>query len=275
MSRTLARQLRAIVQLATAPQSAPRAAMTRARLIDLLQQDGTVTIQAKGQELRLLASRGPHFAAAAAQFRAEEPEMLAWIDSFQGGDVFWDIGAAVGMFSMYAALTPGVQVCAFEPKATSLAVLVEHLALNGMGDRVLPLPVAFSDRSGLTRLELATLAPGSGGNSVAGVPDQFGHSHSIFSQATLAYRIDDFRRDFAMPAPTHIKIDVDGAEALILRGAPETLPLVASLMIEVEGLNAAEAATRIEAPLAASGLREVMTVRGAGSGRNRLYRRGG
>ena len=60
-------------------------------------------------------------------------------------------------------------------------------------------------------------------------------------------------------------------EGLILAGAPQTLPLVKSVMVEVEGENAAEAATRIEPPLLAAGLVEDVAVRAKGSGRNRLY----
>ena len=58
--------------------------------------------------------------------------------------------------------------------------------------------------------------------------DRFGHSHPTFSQATLACRINPFSNDFQMPAPTHIKIDADRGEALILCGAPEILRLTAT-----------------------------------------------
>jgi len=60
------------------------------------------------------------------------------------------------------------------------------------------------------------------------MPDWFGHSHPTFSQATLACRINPFSNDFQMPAPTHIKIDADRGEALILCGAPEKLHLTAT-----------------------------------------------
>ena len=106
---------------------------------------------------------------------------------------------ATGLFSMYAALRPDIAVYAFEPKATSFGVLVEHLALNGMGERVFPLCIALSDRTEATRLTLSAMSPGSGGNSVGGAPDQFGLSHSVFSQGALAYRLDDLIATFRLP----------------------------------------------------------------------------
>jgi FkbM family methyltransferase len=272
MSRTVARLLHGVSKLITAPQSARRRAMTLSRLMERLDADAAHTVQTKHGPIRTLPLRGPHLAAAALGFDEEEPETLAWIDAMAPGETLWDVGAATGLFSMYAA-RKGVKVLAFEPKGTSFGVLVEHLALNGLGEAVFPLCVALSDESGFTHLTLSQMAAGSGGNSVAGEPDQFGHHHSVFSQGVPAYRIDDFRDAFGLAAPDHLKIDVDGVEGLILKGAPKTLPLVRTVLVEVEGRNADEAATRIEPALTAAGFKEDVAVREQGSKRNRLYRR--
>jgi FkbM family methyltransferase len=273
MSRTLARWLNGVVHLVTELQSESRRAMTLSRLIDHLQRDAAVWIDTRHGPLMLLPLRGPRLAAAVLNFGRDEPEMLDWIDSFGAGETFWDIGAAAGLFSLYAALIPNVTVYAFEPKATSYGALTEHLALNGLGDRVTPLAIAFSDRIGLTRLEMWTLAPGSGNSALDGAPDQFGNRGYMFSQGAMAWSIDGFRRVFALRAPDHIKIDVNGIAGAILRGAGETLCDVTSVMIEVGGEYVAQAESRIEPALLAAGLSEVIEVRGSGSGRNRLYRR--
>ena len=262
-----------VIGCATAVQKPARAAQTKSRLIALLQDDGVRTVPIGERRMRILASRGPHLAAAATAFQQEEPELLAWIDTFQPTDTFWDIGAAAGLFTMYAAIAARVRVTAFEPNATSHALLTEHLALNGLGGQVAAFNCAFSNRTALSAIDLASLLPGSGGNSLTGIAGQFGDVRPVFTQSVLVFRVDDFRRLFGVPAPSHIKIDVDGAEGEILEGATETLRSVTSIMIEVEGRNATEAASRIEAPLAAAGLQEVMEVRTSGSLRNRLYRR--
>ncbi|HEX6859520.1 MAG TPA: FkbM family methyltransferase [Caulobacteraceae bacterium] len=274
MSRSVARLLHGLTRAITAPQSPRRRAMTLSRLMERLDGESAHVITTKYGPIRTLPLRGPHLAAAALGFDEEEPETLAWIDTMQAGETLWDIGAATGLFSMYAA-RKGVKVLAFEPKGTSFGVLVEHLALNELGDAVFPLCVALSDETGMTHLSLAQMAAGSGGNSVSGQPDQFGHHHSVFNQGVPAYRIDDFREAFGLAAPDYIKVDVDGVEGLILKGAPQTLPLVKAVLVEVEGQNADEAATRIEPALRAAGFAEDLSVRERGSKRNRLYRREG
>ena len=273
MSRTIAKALHGIVMIVTAPQNRRRRTITIARLMERLDIESAFTIRTRQGPLKVLPQRGPHLAAAAMGFDAEEPETLAWINSFAPGETLWDIGAATGLLSMYAALMPDIEVLAFEPKGTSFGVLVEHLALNDLGDRVIPLCIAFSDETVLTHLSLSAMAPGSGFNSVSGRPDQFGGHLNVFNQGTIAYRIDDFRDAFGLKSPDHIKLDVDGVEGAILRGAPETLRQIKSILMEVEGQNATNAAARIEAPLSAAGLVEDIRVRNSGSKKNRLYRR--
>jgi FkbM family methyltransferase len=235
--------------------------MTLARLLERLDARSAHTIPTDLGPLKTLPQRGPHLAAAAVGFDEEEPETLGWIRSFLPGDVFYDVGAATGLFSMYAALKTGIEVYAFEPKGTSFGVLIEHLALNDLGAKVFPLCIALSDVTGATRLTLSALAAGSGGNSLGGAPDQFGLTGSVFEQGALAYRLDDLIATFRLPPPTHLKIDVDGLEGLILKGAPLALGVAKSVMIEVEGENARLADERIIPLLTAAGLKEDPEVR--------------
>jgi hypothetical protein len=44
-----------------------------------------------------------------------------------------------------------------------------------------------------------------------------------FVQPVLSYRLDDLINSFGLAPPTHVKIDVDGAELLVLRGAEQAL----------------------------------------------------
>ncbi len=272
MSRSLARLLDGVISLAVAPQSAKKRAATRARLLERLEARSLLTVDTGRGPLRLISLRGPHLAAAAVGFHDEEPETLAWIDTHVlAGHTLWDVGAATGMFAMYAAQRAGVQVVAFEPKATTFGVLVEHLALNDLGRAVMPLCLALGEAPGLTHLTLTQMAPGSAGNSLAGTANQFGEAVRGFDQGVMAMTVDGLRAAFDLPAPDHIKLDVDGVEGPILAGARATLPHVRSVFVEVEGENIRDVATRIEAPLFAAGFEEDVSVRSAGSKRNRLY----
>jgi hypothetical protein len=50
----------------------------------------------------------------------------------------------------------------------------------------------------------------------------------------LTYRLDDVVAQFGLPPPTHIKLDVDGAEAAVLAGSPAMLAeSTRTLMVEV------------------------------------------
>ena len=76
---------------------------------------------------------------------------------------------------------------------------------------------------------------------------------------------------FGLPAPTYIKIDVDGLEPDILRGARRTLAGVESVMMEVEHRSDDDIEQGLVTPLRELGLIEDLKIRTMGSGRNRLY----
>src|ERR1700751_6054352 len=81
------------------------------------------------------------------EFETREPETLAWIDSFETPCRFWDIGANIGVLSIYAGLRAGIEVRAFEPAAASYAALCRNIEANRLDDRVQAYCVAVGDRT--------------------------------------------------------------------------------------------------------------------------------
>src|SRR5665811_148010 len=75
----------------------------------------------------------------------KEPDTIRWIDSFQLGTTLWDIGANVGVFSLYAA-TRSLRVLAFEPAPANYYLLVKNTEINQLSDRISAIPLALSDR---------------------------------------------------------------------------------------------------------------------------------
>ena len=61
---------------------------------------------------------------------------LAWIDEIGECSCLWDIGANVGVFSLYAALRPQVRVIAFEPGGGNYAALNRNIELNRMSSQI-------------------------------------------------------------------------------------------------------------------------------------------
>jgi len=67
-------------------------------------------------------------------FNDKEPEMLDWLDeNLRDGDVFFDVGANVGIYSIYAALrNPTVTIYAFEPEYSNLHQLKMNIINNDL-----------------------------------------------------------------------------------------------------------------------------------------------
>ncbi len=189
-------------------------------------------------------------------FETREPETLAWIDAFETPCSFWDIGANVGVFTLYAGLRPGIEVRAFEPAAASYAALCRNIEANALADRVQAYCVALGDRTLLGRLNLSATNAASVFNAFDSTTDCFGEEIEIvFRQGMLGFSIDEFRRLFRLPAPNYLKIDVDSTEERILAGASETLraPDLRSVLIELERASTTRN-DRLAAAFAAAGL---------------------
>lgn len=273
VSRSIATVVTRVVRGLVWPLSVRQRKRVTARVIDNLVRDDLAVVTTSRGTLRLLQLRSAFTASAAERFLTDEPETLTWINGFRAGDVLWDIGASLGLYSLYAALDPRIAVYAFEPSGFNFGILVEHIALNGMGERIHPLCVALGAEDGLGALFMSQTSPGHGGNVLNRTENQYGRFDPVFRQTVPAWSIDGFRAQYALPAPTHLKIDVDGIEDEIVQGARDTLPAVASCLIEVQGRLEGEGERRIEAALAAAGLHEEPAARRLGSGRNRIYHR--
>lgn len=155
---------------------------------------------------------------------AREPETVAWIhQTIKPGDVLYDIGANVGAYSLVTASWTKEQatVYAFEPGCFTFPSLVENIFVNKFEQCVIPFQVALSDQTTLASFSYSTVD--AGGAQHSGVRDVKGPMPTVRKQALLSFRLDDFIQMFGLRLPTHMKIDVDGSELEVLRGAKGTL----------------------------------------------------
>jgi FkbM family methyltransferase len=203
---------------------------------------------------------------------SKEPATTAWIDTFDNEDVFWDVGANVGIYSLYASKVKGVVTLAFEPASFNYALLCDNVRLNSLDGRVAAYELAFSAQTQLGRLKLDDDEPGI---AFATIEE---NGRGRFEQAVLVFSVDDFIDRFSPPFPTHIKIDVDGLEEQILEGSTRTFADVRlkSLLVEVDEVDA-QRPQRVDAVLGACGFRLVEAQRSPLAptypARNRVYRR--
>jgi FkbM family methyltransferase len=140
----------------------------------------------------------------------ERTKVSRFAASLSPGDIVFDLGANVGLYSLLAAVRVGCagQVIAFEPLARNLRYLRAHLQLNS-AHNVRVVGKAVSDRTGSGFFRESRSAS----------------MGCLSEEGTLVVdtiTLDDFLRSGG-PAPQCIKIDVEGAEAKVLAGGQETL----------------------------------------------------
>lgn len=165
-----------------------------------------------------------------------EPETIEWIDTFENDEIFWDVGANIGIYSLYASLKD-IRVLSFEPSSGNYYLLNKNIEINRMSNTIKALNIALSDTSELDELHMTTTKLGSAHNSFGEAIGWHGKSYTpSFKQAVVGFSIDEFIEKFNPPFPNHLKIDVDGIESKILEGAQKTLSnqRLKSLLIELD-----------------------------------------
>jgi FkbM family methyltransferase len=152
-----------------------------------------------------------------------------WIDGFGSNAVFWDIGANVGVYTLYAA-SKGTRVMAFEPEAESFALLQRNVDLNGFQGRVAAFNLALSNRTGLANFELADTRVGTPNHQIRDCDQGNGHLRKV-----MMITGRDASRLFQIEKPTHVKIDVDGFELAVMRGLDLADETLREVQVELRG----------------------------------------
>lgn len=167
------------------------------------------------------------------------------------GDVVYDAGANLGLYARFlVAALQADQVIAFEPVAENRDLLGENLVLGGIASRVTVLPVALAAEDGEADFQLDDVQSASGTLSeVSGGAPCLGRRNLGLGPLTTTVarrRLDTVVTEWRLPPPDVIKVDVEGAEALLLRGAEATLrDRSPRLLIELHGADCARQVLRI------------------------------
>lgn len=175
----------------------------------------------------------------------KEPGTIAWLDELQPGDVFYDIGANVGIYTIYAAekVGPTGHVYAVEPHLANAVSLLKNIAANGFQDRVTVACVALCDVDYWGAFHYRDLTAGASGSQLGNAIGEDGRPFTpVLTEYKHSIRLDHLATDWRRP--TAIKIDVDGRELHILCGAYALRP--ASWQIEVHPGHADAIAWRCE-----------------------------
>ncbi len=165
----------------------------------------------------------------------KEPDTIKWIDGFEKDDIFWDIGANIGCYTLYAAHN-SIQTIAFEPSPMNYAVLVKNIEINKLDEKASAFPIAVSANTEIAHLNMKTTDAATAHSSFGENRDQYGQRlKSSFKLSMMGYAIDDLIENFKLQVPNHIKIDIDGLEDHVILGARKTLQdqQLKSMLIEL------------------------------------------
>lgn len=156
-------------------------------------------------------------------FYSKEPETLDWIDCFVKDKkiIFWDIGANIGLYSIYAALKfNNINITAFEPSTSNLRILSRNISKNNLSEKIKISQIPLTNKKNeFLMMQESRFIEG-------GAMNTFGENIDFKGEAFNAenfYKVYGTSIDYLieskiLAAPNYIKIDVDGIEHHILRG---------------------------------------------------------
>ena len=169
-------------------------------------------------------------------FHTEEPLMLDWLTTFGSSDIFLDVGANVGTYSVPAALASKL-VIAVELDPSNLYCLYSNVHYNNVHNNVIIIPFAVGTSKQVIEVHYRDFSLGDALQSVGRpqvLPTKNPSPH-VLNQ--LCIPIDTLFSDYNLPQPTKIKIDVDGNELLVVEGAWRTISGAEEIYFEDNGLD--------------------------------------
>lgn len=175
-------------------------------------------------------------------FKIKEIEVRNFIRQMMGDeDIFFDIGANIGVFSVYAAkIHPNSKVFSFEPEYSNLHLLKNNVISNKIDHQIHIVSVGISDKVGFSKLYLSNLDSGAAVHTESREDiDATDEGYKVVWEEGIMTSTLDYLCQSLEVIPNCIKIDTDGNEYKILKGALNTLKNseLRSLIIEMPHHN--------------------------------------
>jgi len=159
----------------------------------------------------------------------KEPSILDFIDNMPHKSVFYDLGACIGSFSLYANKL-GHTVYSIEPDPINFGRF--KAAVEKYNSNINLFNVAINDGSKNTETLLVEgkinhshhrILKTNNFSGAVYLEDKIVSSDNTYELPVAAMSMDDFVKNKANDFPTHIKIDIDGSEVLFIEGCENTL----------------------------------------------------
>lgn len=152
----------------------------------------------------------------------EEGSVIAdLVGSIEDGDVFWDVGANIGLVSCLVGKAADVEMIAFEPYPLNVQSLRQNLGDNSLSTRTTILEAALGSEEGTAELNVAV---------------DWDTKHSLVNESDHTIPVPMKRGDVVASEhgdPDVVKIDVEGAEMAVLNGMTKTIDRCRRVYCEV------------------------------------------
>jgi len=165
--------------------------------------------------------------------RNDVRQIRFFLDNVKSGDFVLDVGAHFGQYAVLlgSLVFESGRVISFEPDAEARETLEQNLELNGLQDRVEIEDVALFDQNGNHSFfskgadSMSSLARSGLGENAA--------SPDVVEHRVQTIRLDDYLAGRNLPSPSFVKLDTEGAEINILKGAPRLLQSEVTIICEL------------------------------------------
>tara|TARA_Y100000589_G_C27135443_1_gene622332 strand:- start:181 stop:1023 length:843 start_codon:yes stop_codon:yes gene_type:complete len=156
---------------------------------------------------------------------AKEEGTINWIkNNLDNNDVFYDIGANIGIYSLFGlSISDSTEVYSFEPHAVNAGLLIENILRNNVANRAKVITAALNDENSFEFFDYKLIEPGSSFSQFRKKGESQLGDEYLFSEIKYGCTIDYLIDKGIIKEPSLIKIDVDGNELKVLEGMKNLL----------------------------------------------------
>jgi FkbM family methyltransferase len=172
-------------------------------------------------------------------FYSEEKIMVEWLKSISNKDIFLDIGANIGIYTVPAAVSAKL-VYACELCLLNTGILKENIYLNNLNKKIIILPFPALSKNKISEIYYRDFSKGDALQSINRKTVLNTNLDKSYSSASLGFSLDYIFKNLKLKYPTKVKIDVDGNEDEVFKGGSNVIFHAKEIYFEDSGLKNCE-----------------------------------